>query len=133
LTGIVRRFAIERGRDRDAGLRRDEQRVTVRSGFGDEVRAYHAARAGPVVDDHVLAPCFAELLCEYPRYKVGRAAGGQADDHPHLLRREILRSRGAGGEPCEQGKRQDAYGHVMVTPRVFSAASCSGFFPLSSA
>ena len=37
------------------GRKRHQKRVTVGRRFGDYVRAYYATRAGPVVDDDLLA------------------------------------------------------------------------------
>ena len=44
-----------------------------------------AARAGAVLDHHLLRPALGELLPEGARQDVARPAGGEADDEAHRL------------------------------------------------
>src|SRR5262249_3854251 len=64
-------------------------------------------RSGAVLDEELLAELLRQPLSDQPSAKVGGAAGGKADDHPHRpcrigLReckaREARQRSGAGGE-----------------------------------
>src|SRR5436190_19903313 len=65
------------------GRKRHQKRVTVGRRFGDYVRAYYATRAGPVVDDDLLAERRFELLCDYTRKGICITARARRDDETY--------------------------------------------------
>ena len=75
-----------------------EHRVAVRRRPRDELGADDAARAGPVLDDELLAERGAELGREDADENVGAAAGREWHDQADRPRRIILR----GGAACER-------------------------------
>jgi hypothetical protein len=68
----------------------------VGRGFCDTVDRKIAGRAGDVLDDHGLAPTFAETIANQPCRDVGRSARREADENADWLVRVILREGAAG-------------------------------------
>jgi hypothetical protein len=85
--------------DRVDGGGRQQQHIAVGRGLGDEVRAKRTARAGPVVDDDLLAERFRHLLRNQACELVGGAARRIGHDQADRAVRVPLRVR-AGGD-CE--------------------------------
>jgi hypothetical protein len=64
-----------------SGGRRKNQRVAIRVGFGCNLMRDYAARAGAIVDHHLLAPVVGKPLRNRARGKViGTACGARHDD-----------------------------------------------------
>jgi hypothetical protein len=70
--------------------RDEQQRVAVRRRLGGGLAADDAVRTRPVVDDHLLAERFDELLGEEARLYVGVAARCERDDQADGLGRVLL-------------------------------------------
>ncbi|MNY18225.1 hypothetical protein D3C86_1515920 [compost metagenome] len=76
-----------------------QQGVAVRGGFGDDVRADIAARAGFVVDHHVPAWQLGQFGGHGPREDVGGAAGREGHhEADRLVRVRIGGKRGGRGQ-----------------------------------
>ena len=58
----------------------------------DEIAAYRAARAGPVLDDHLLVQVLTELLREDARRGIQAAGGRETHDDAHGFYRITLRA-----------------------------------------
>ena len=95
---IVRKVFLQIRIDRMRRHARQKQRVAIRRGFGGEFGAERSARAGPVVDDKLLAQCKRQFLRDHAREHVVAAAGSESDNEPYLFRRIIL-----GGRGCKAG------------------------------
>ena len=74
--------AVSRRIDDHCRVECHQQRVAVGIGLGDHVGADIAVGAGAVVDDDLLAECFAEFLADGARQRVGRTAGSVGHDQP---------------------------------------------------
>ena len=72
-----------------------QQRVAVGRGLGGDLGGDHAAAAGAVVDDDLLAQTVGQFLREQPRDDVGAAARGGSREHAH---RAFGECGGAGAE-----------------------------------
>jgi hypothetical protein len=72
----------------------EDERVAVRRRFRYHLGTDATADAGPVVDDHLLAPFLRELRAENATGDVSRAACGERYDQPHLLCRPRLGETG---------------------------------------
>ena len=84
---IVGRFEEQRIEDQP-GRGGEDQRVAIRVGLGHDLMRNHAARAGAIVDDHLLAPVIGEALCDGARREIIGAACGAGDDDaygPHRV------------------------------------------------
>src|SRR5678816_1064930 len=100
LDRIERQFRIQERIDR-VRERRLEQRIAVGRCFGDDLRGDVAARAGPDVHDHLLAPFLGELLRDGACGNVARAARRETDDEADGLARVLLRiSTGCNSKYC---------------------------------
>ena len=96
---------IDRMRDRD-----DEERVAVGRGLGGEIGADHAAGAGAIVDEDLLAEVLAELVGDDAADDVVAAAGRERDDQAdrsgwgsrRRTRRGARREARAGSAACRQ-------------------------------
>ena len=73
---LVERLVLGVGADRA-----ELDRVAVRRRLGDAQAAGHAAGAADIFDDDLLAEHFAHALPDHAAEHVGRAAGGERDDH----------------------------------------------------
>jgi len=73
--------------------RAEEKGVAVRGGLGDRRRADGAGRAGPVLDDHLLAERLAEGGRDGARGDVDVAARRPGHDDAQRLARKLLRVR----------------------------------------
>ena len=102
---IVGELRVERGAD-GVGLRREQQRVAVRRGAGDDLGADRGAGAGLVLDDELLPEAFAELLRDHAHRPVDRATRRKRHDHFHRVRRVVLRVQRAGNECAERESRR---------------------------
>jgi hypothetical protein len=71
---VVCEVRIQRRIDRQRAGRR-QQRIAVRRALGHRFVADIRVRAGPVVDDHLLAHVFGELLRDRARQHVAGTAG----------------------------------------------------------
>jgi hypothetical protein len=101
-------------RDRLRTVRRDEQRITVRRRFRDELRADVAAGAGAVLHEHALSERCAHVLRERSRDDVVAARPCRIGDHePHRLRRIVLRRHDAT-EHQEHDRRNAAHLHPFL-------------------
>src|SRR6266571_2791022 len=87
--------------------RAHEERVAVGGRLRHGVRADMAARAGLVLDEHLLLPNFGELRRHEARERVGAAAGRKGHDDAHRLRGEGLRGGGEGENRQRFGERRD--------------------------
>ena len=94
---------IERGRDAERAGRAEQQRVAVGVGGGGGLEADGGARAGAVLDDHLLAEACRHRLAGQPRHGVDRAARRERHDHLDRLVRIGLRA-GAGGDAGAHAK-----------------------------
>jgi hypothetical protein len=92
--GIVRKPRVNERVDRVAH-ESQAQRVTVRIGLGDDSAAYDAARAGAVVNHHLLAQAVGELLRDGAGDDVGGAPGGERHDDPDRAIRVLCCAREA--------------------------------------
>jgi hypothetical protein len=63
-----------------SGGRRKNQRVAIRVGFGCNLMRDYAARAGAIVDHHLLAPVVGQPLRNRTRGEIIGAARGAGDD-----------------------------------------------------
>ncbi len=97
---VVPQLRIKARGDR-VGNASQQQRVAVRRGFRDLLRADVAARAGAILDDHRLARPLAELLPDEARQHVGRPAGSERHHDPDRPARVIL------GRACERGEKRN--------------------------
>jgi hypothetical protein len=88
----------------------EQQGVAVGGCLGDDLRADIAARAGLVVDDHLLAPDLGEVLCHDAAQQIGRAGGGERHHHADLLVRI-----GALGTADHRRREQTAGQHHAPT------------------
>ena len=79
LFGVVRHGRAERRVDRVVG-RREQERVAVGRRLGDDVAGDDAARAGLVVDQHLLAELGRQPLGQEARHDVRDAAGREGHD-----------------------------------------------------
>jgi hypothetical protein len=102
--GVVERLARERLVERVGADRAEHERVAVGRRLRHPQRAAHAAPAGHVVHDHLLADRLAQILRQDATEYVDRPAGGERNHHGERSRRPILRPR-AGGK-CQRRNRQ---------------------------
>jgi hypothetical protein len=102
LERIVRHVGKQILVERDLGRRSNQQRVAVGRTLGDKLRPDHAARAGLVLDDEILAERLAELDRQYARHQIGAAAGGVGHDDVDRPVRPIL---------CRGGHRTNQQHH----------------------
>jgi hypothetical protein len=72
------------------GDRHHQERVAVGRRFGCDVRADAAARARPVLGDHLLAERLGELVGHDARQNVGRLAGREGHDDADRLGGPLL-------------------------------------------
>src|SRR4051812_22182523 len=82
--------AIQTMVDRHDSGRREKQRVTVAGGFCDRLSAYVSSRTGTIVDDHLLTPRLAQLLCDDARSDIGRSCRRERHDQTNRLGRVAL-------------------------------------------
>ena len=75
---------------------RHHDRIAVRRGLRDEFRCNLAARAAAILDDHLLADRFTQLLRDDAPDDVGAAAGRKPNQHANRLGRIRLRVYRAG-------------------------------------
>jgi hypothetical protein len=89
---------------------RNQDCVAVSRGLRHESVADRSARAGLVLDDHGLVPCFLQLLGDGARECVRRAAGRiRHDELDRLVRvRGVLRERGCAEQDSGRGEAQAA-------------------------
>jgi hypothetical protein len=99
---VIRRLRQEAHADRLGRHRGHEQRVAVRHGLGHVLGADVAGRTETVVDQHLPAPGFGELLADNAADHVERPAGGErhheADRFVRVGNGRRLGERGRGGE-----------------------------------
>src|SRR3954465_13360966 len=88
---VVRQILVRACNYRIADAR-GEQGVTIRGRFGYEIAGYRAARARPVLDDHLLVYVLTELLREEARRDIHAARGRETDDDAHGFYRITLRT-----------------------------------------
>ena len=91
--------------DRERSRRAHQQRVAVGGALRDDVGADVAARAGPIVDQHLLREALGELLRDRARDDVGAAARRESDDEANRLGGVGLR-RGRVRRRCRERGRQ---------------------------
>jgi hypothetical protein len=91
--GVVERPARERLIERVGAHRPQHEHVAVGRRLRHPQRAGHAARAGHVVHDHLLADHLAEILRQDTAEHVDRAAGSKRNHHRNRARRPILGPR----------------------------------------
>ena len=84
----------------------DQQRVAVRSGFGGEIGADHAAGAAAIIDEDLLAEFFAELVGDDAPDHVVAAARRERNDQANGPCRIILRDSG-GRKPHRRQQEPD--------------------------
>ncbi|MEI7771390.1 MAG: M20/M25/M40 family metallo-hydrolase, partial [Chloroflexales bacterium] len=80
---VERQFGIERGIDAVGGGSAGDQRIAVGCALGDDVRAYVAARARTVVDQHLLPEFLRQLLRAGAHDDVDGAAGRERHHDAH--------------------------------------------------
>jgi hypothetical protein len=102
---VVGHVLVQAGIDGVGGHGGEQQRVAVGRPLGDELGADIAAGAGPVLDHEGLAQNFSHLRRHDAADNVGRAAGGERNDHLHRVRWKIIR-----GLYGRDGKRSRGYG-----------------------
>ena len=106
LDRVIGKLGIQRGADR-IGLRREQKRVAVWRRLRHDVGADGRARAGLVVDDHLLAEPLRELLRDHAHRPVDRTARREGHDDAHRPRRIILRPRRGCAERNERRRGED--------------------------
>ena len=99
----------EMGRDRDRAVRRGTQCVAVHRGARDDLARNAAARAGAVVDHHLLAEQLRHLRRIDSRCDVGGAARRLGYEHADGLDRILLRERGARSKRQDQKLRHEGH------------------------
>jgi len=88
--------------DHHRAVEAEQQRVAVGRGLRHLLGADVAARAGAVLDDHLLAEADAERLGHHARAVVGDAAGGERHHDAHRLRGILLcMQREAQRQACD--------------------------------
>ena len=102
---VVERLLVERLALRLGADGAEQHGVAVGPGVGHAPAAGLAAGAADVLDDHVLAEHFAHARRHDAAEHVGRAAGGEGDDHGQRMGRIVLR-RGRTGEREKAGQRR---------------------------
>ena len=126
---IEAQLVVERVVDR---VRRNhlEQRVAVRRGLHHGLGPDIAAGARPVLDDDRLTEPLRQPLRHQTGQDVGPAAGGEADDDAHRLRRVGLRDcsprqrRERGGSGCQMEKLTAGKFHRVTLHRMIKNFSC---------
>ena len=113
---VVGQLLEQRRVDGDLAERRDEEGVAVGRRLGDGRHPDEAVAAGPVLDDHLLAPRFRELLPDDARGDVGDPARRERDHEADRLGGPGL--RGGGGEGGEEGAGDEADEGHAVAPSV---------------
>ena len=106
LDRIEGHFGEEARVDRERSRRAHQDRVTVGRGLGDDVGADIAARAGPVVDHHLLREAHGESLRDRARDDVGAAARGKGHDEADRLRGVGIGRRGRAQRRYRERSRQ---------------------------
>ncbi len=105
---------IERGRDAERAGRAEQQRIAVGIGCGCGLEADGGARAGAVLDDHLLAEACRHRLAGQPRHGVDRPARRERHDHLDRLVRIGLGARtcrDAGAERETGGEQRPSADH----------------------
>ena len=99
-------LGIKRGRDRKRSGRPEQQRVAVRLGARRGLGTERGARAGPVLDDHLLSEPAGQLVRDQASHRVDRAARRKRHDHLDQPRGILLRCGGSGGNEPSTGSEQ---------------------------
>ena len=103
---IVERLLVERlalGMGADGA---EHEGVAVGLGIGDALGAGHAAGAADVLDHDLLAENFAHARADHAAEHVGRAAGGERNDHGHRPGRDNPARRRARGQRNKASERR---------------------------
>ena len=111
--------------DGDVAELDEAERVAIRLGLGDRLRADVAAGAGAVLDHEALAQRLVQIVGRNARRHVHQAAGGGDDNQTNGLGRIILGSRrDRDVEACRSHSRDNAQteaNHFMtVLPFLYS-------------
>src|ERR1043166_8027216 len=111
---MIRKLAVQADISCDRGDRAHDQGVAVRRRFGSDVGGDGAARSGPVVDHHLLAPAFSQLAADQARQRIDRTARCARHQHANRARRIALRAkRGCGhGEHRAACHRGGVFAHL---------------------
>ena len=107
LDRIVAELRIEARIDHEGRFRADEQRVAVGRRLRDVFGGDLIVGAGPVLDDHLLAPRLGEALRQDTAERVGHAAGRRRNDDGDDTRWiGPLAGRRAEPEPAKRHQRE---------------------------
>ena len=83
-----------------------QQGVAVGVGFGDAGGAERAAGAADILDDDLLTQVFGHRLGDQTPDRVGRAAGGERDDHGDRALGIIGLGHGGGAGEQNRGEQK---------------------------
>jgi hypothetical protein len=103
---IVRELALNVRNDRVGADRPHHHRVSVGRRARDELAAENASGAAAVVDEHGLAPRFAQPLSELAPDHVGRSACGKRDDDAHRLHGKSFAGERGGAREDRRGEER---------------------------
>ena len=106
---IVGELLVKRLVDGERRRIGEQQRIAVRRGLGRLFGADIAAGAGPVVDDHRLAPFLRQLLRHHAHQRVGR--GARRRRHDDLDRPRRIGLRLAQGRKAKPDRRRQHKSH----------------------
>src|SRR5688572_26260288 len=89
--------------------------MAVWHGPRSERSAYRCTGTRTVIDDHLLAPCFGQLLREQTPKRIVAAAGWIRDDHPDRLGGIALGRRCARHQDRKRGESQREYASIHLS------------------
>ncbi len=128
LVGVVGQLAVEKWIHHQRAVDRHQERVAVRVGLGDDLRADDRVGARPVVDDDRLAEFVGELLADEAGEEIRRPARRERDDQADRARRIGLGSGRLGcGRKAGQQHDDDQQGpfHARPSRSVFATVAGS--------
>src|SRR6185295_4722816 len=105
---VERLLAVDRRDKRHRRMAAEQERVAIGRGFRGAVRAGHAARAGDVLDAHLLAEQLAQSLRHDAPDRVDRPARRVWHDHGHRPRGPVLSQADRAGRNESQRRDQPA-------------------------
>lgn len=111
---VVRQFLVEAHADR-LRYSRQQQRITVRRRFRDELRADVTAAAGAIFHHHGFAQPLGESLADKSREQIGGTAGSERNDDANWLIRIILcRREHRQGSQDKANNATNGGGHELL-------------------
>jgi hypothetical protein len=101
---IVERMLVVRLAMREGPGATEHELVSVGRSLRDAAGTGHAAGAADILDDHLLPKSLRQSRREYAADRIGRAAGGERNNHGHRPCRPILRR----GSRWDEGMKHTA-------------------------